>query len=392
MAKKIFSFFLFFYVVTGLSNTMTLAREQALWVTRWDFKSANDVVRIMENAKDLGATTVFFQVRGNATVFYPSKHEPWAWELSDLNPSDPPKDPGWDPLATAIQEAGRWGLSIQAWMNAFPAWRGTDSPPWKSNHLWRTNRSWFILDQRGRLLKPTSTFYSFLSPGIPEVREHLANVFKEVAVNYPNVDGIHLDYIRYPARNEVGRNRDFSYDKPTVDAFRKKFKKYPNPDLKEWQQFKCEQVAETIRAIRTSIRDASPTMQLSSTCVADIDHATGETGQDVRIWVENDLVDTLIPMVYKQSTPEIRDLLDSFEEFLGKEWNQHLVAGLNVDFNASQEIRRQLQHIYERNYKGEALFAYSSLFPNHRPNEKAQVIETFWHEFQLKEILIGGGE
>jgi uncharacterized lipoprotein YddW (UPF0748 family) len=74
------------------------------------------------NAARGGFDTVLFQVRGNGTVFYRSSLEPWAEEFDH-------QDPGFDPLAIACQEAKRLGVSIHAWINAVPGWRGDQPPP-----------------------------------------------------------------------------------------------------------------------------------------------------------------------------------------------------------------------------------------------------------------------
>ena len=48
---------------------------RALWVTRWDYNTLQDIDAIMKNASDLGFNTVLFQVRGKGTVTFPSKIE-----------------------------------------------------------------------------------------------------------------------------------------------------------------------------------------------------------------------------------------------------------------------------------------------------------------------------
>ena len=277
------------------------ASQRALWVTRWDYKSPEDVRQIMNRAKEFGASDVLFQVRGEATVFYPSRIEPWAWELTGDDADSLGKDPEWDPLAVALEEAKRVQVGLHAWVNVFPGWRGLNPVPAKVDQVWVRHRSWFMLDQGKRLMRPSAQFYAFLSPGNPEVRQHLTAVIRELAENYPNLQGIHLDYVRYPAHEETGRFRDFSYDDASVKAFRNRYQKEPKFDRPEWMQFKCEQVAETIRMFRQAIRSASPTMQLSGTFVAYMQKATSETGQDPRIWLSEGLVDWVVPMAYKRS-------------------------------------------------------------------------------------------
>ena len=240
-----------FFVLPASSQVET---HHAWWVTRWDYHSPEDIQVIMQNLKSVGATEVLFQVRGNATVFYDSAIEPWSGELLGDEKTFFGKNPGWDPLQTAIIEAHKNKLKIYAWMNVFPGWRGNYSPPPTSNHPWVKHRNWFMTDQKGVLLKPVEKGYAFLSPGIPEVRSYLASVFGEAAKKYPLLDGIHMDYVRYPIDTEYGKFRDFSYDKPSVEIFKKKYGKFPSSTETEWSEFKQDNVTETIRMIREAVK------------------------------------------------------------------------------------------------------------------------------------------
>jgi len=77
-------------LLVGCGTTST-SGVRAVWVTRWDYETREDVSRIMEDCADAGFDTVLFQVRGNGTAFYDSAIEPWAEELGG-------KHPGFDPL------------------------------------------------------------------------------------------------------------------------------------------------------------------------------------------------------------------------------------------------------------------------------------------------------
>ena len=114
---------------------------RAMWVTRWDYRAADDVRKVVENCASLDMNTIIFQVRGNGTVLYPSNIEPWAEEF-DHN------DPGFDPLALAIDEAHRRHIELHAWVNVMPAWRG-EEPPKDRRHLFHTHPERFLVDQQG---------------------------------------------------------------------------------------------------------------------------------------------------------------------------------------------------------------------------------------------------
>ena len=83
---------------------------RSIWVTRMDYRTPGDVKSIIGNVASLGFNVVFFQVRGNGTVFYKSELEPWAWELTGETPETTGKDPGWDPLALAIAVASHFAV------------------------------------------------------------------------------------------------------------------------------------------------------------------------------------------------------------------------------------------------------------------------------------------
>ena len=107
-------------------NASSPQELRALWVTRWDFRTAEDIRIIAERAADANFNALFFQVRGNADALYRSQIEPWSALLSGGTLGE---DPGWDPLELAINEAHARGLELHAWVNVYPAWLGETAPP-----------------------------------------------------------------------------------------------------------------------------------------------------------------------------------------------------------------------------------------------------------------------
>lgn len=364
-------------------------KQRALWVTRWDFKNEADVVQIFENAKKIGTEQVLFQIRGNATVLYPSQIEPWAWELTSNDARSTGRDPGWDPLRVAVREAKKHDMEIHGWINVFPGWRGVENPPPALAHPWATKRAWFMVDHSGAIMQSSKTFYTFLSPGNPEVRAYTAAVFAELARQYPDMDGLHMDYVRYPGNKELGTYRCYSFDKASVDAFKKMYGKNPTPESPEWPEFKCNQITQSIREIREAMRKVHPTMQLSATFVAERKKAHTETGQDALKWLAEDLVDWAVPMAYQRNSPSLQKSLNELEaEFFV--YKNKMIIGLNVDFNNHAEVSRQIQMVFDQGWGGEALFAYSSLFPGHKGNPKATLVQKVWQEDKLRELLSKG--
>lgn len=342
--------------------------RRSLWVTRWDYRSERDVERIFYNASSARFTDVMFQVRGEGTAFYKSPYEPWAWELSGRgSPRGVGVDPGWDPLAVAVREARRRGVRIHAYVNVLPAWAQSASPPEGSGHLYVTHRSWFMTDARGRRMKPGG-FYAFLEPGLPEVREYLARLFARLVEDYP-VDGLHLDYIRYPHERS-----SYAYHPTVVAEFKQRYGKSPSQDPANWSAFRRRQITATVREIRQAVNRVRPGLEISAAVLANRELAMSKSGQDALGWLDEGIVDAVVPMNYFEKMSQFRDFGEIYwgSAAAPKTWMGIIAESKN--YNLQAEIRVSASE----GLPGVAIFSYENLFPHHKSSKRAtQVYETF---------------
>ena len=369
-------------IVHAFIGSNAIAEEiRAIWVTRYDYKKESDIEKILSNIAQCGFTDVLFQIRGNGTVFYRSKIEPWAWELTGEDPSTTGRDPGYDPLKTAIREGKKNGLRIHAYANVFPAWRGLKSPPESSKQLLTAHPEWFMIDVTGARMKATSAWYAFLAPTRPEVRQYLHDLFAEIAA-YP-IDGIHLDYFRYPydyrivanehypkaSPKELERHADFSYDDVTLKHFKDTYGKTPQEFPVAWDNFRRDSVTRTLHEIRRAAGGKLGHITLSSAVLGDVSRARNDAFQDNPQWIARGLLDWALPMMYTASTFDKN--LSEFSKAIGKEKTRTtLIPGLNGANNAD-EIVREVERIRDLGCRGHALFAYAYLFDNttHKPTD-----------------------
>jgi uncharacterized lipoprotein YddW (UPF0748 family) len=338
--------------------------RRAIWVTRWDYASAADVRKIMYNAASARFSDVFFQVRGAGTVFYKSKIEPWAFELTSKDPATTGRDPGWDPLAVAVAAGKEYGLRVHAYLNVMPGWTHDTAPPASAGALWTKKRSWFCMDADGDRMQPGG-WYSFLDPGIPEVRLHLANLFREVAQNY-DVDGVHLDYIRYPL--EKG---DYSYNPSVVQAFRKQTGGYPAQRAKLWDQYRRDQVTATVTAISQAVRSVRPGIEITAAVVAEEKKCRDQAFQSPEVWLEQGIIDAVTPMAYT-------DDADVFAKYAQRWRDAHLEEkvwmGVWADPNRVPRPERDARRTITWKFGGVAIFSYENLFTQHKANKKARTM------------------
>lgn len=325
---------------------------RAIWVTRWDYKTPHDIKHIMNNCRKSGFNTVMFQVRGNGTAFYRSHIEPWADELGG-------RDPGFDPLAVACKEAHHNGMAIHAWANAIPGWRGKQ-PPKNKHQLYHTRPNWFWHDATGQ--REPLGWYNNLNPCYPEVRNYITAIMHEIIANYP-VDGLHLDYLRFPnewndAYPPGATVPDYPRDAKTLALFKSKTGHSPQSAPQLWNVWRTEQINQLVRNIRTMQLHIKPTIKLSVAVGANPERAKKKHFQDARRWINENLLDAVFPMNYEGN---MRGFDKQASYWLPLQSKTTIVMGIMFDKRNESIVSEQVFRTSYTNHHY-AAFAYNSLF------------------------------
>lgn len=349
-------------LIFGLSASDSHAQDEfrALWVTRFEWPDRNPdtcrgkIVSIMEQCEKANFNAVIFQCRGQADVLYPSPIEPWA-------PSFGSADPGWDPLQFAIEEAHKRGLELHAYINPIPAWT-LDTPPPATEpahkyalHGPGTADCWAILDAQGKANKHE---YYWFSPGVPSVHEHARKVVIDLATRY-DLDGIHLDRIRYPSAD------DFN---PTATT---RFNGSGNPlilDRFNWQLGELNRMVTNLSSAAWAIK---PKMKMSAAVwgIYDKTKIPGYGGfstglqqycQDSLAWARLGLVDALCPMIYWDLPDPKPNYDECLKQFLEGSGSRHVYGGMHAKFEPA-ELKAQVEVTRKLGGKGTVIFSTTSM-------------------------------
>ncbi len=256
------------------------------WVSRDAMVHPDSLDRLILMAEAAGANGLVVQVMGRGEAYYNSDILPRA-EFSGFD----------DPLAYLIARAKPRGMEVHAWVNAFLVWSAPQAPS-DSSHVWHTHPEWFMADASGRSTREYSRSEAeaagivgaTLSPALPEVRAFIASIALEIAMNY-QVEGIHLDYVRYP-------NSSFGYEPVAVSMFFNETGFMPSEAPDRWESWKADQVTMTIETVRFRLNSAAPSTLLSCAVMADPGTAAGEYGSPWQDWLSDGLVDFVCPMAY----------------------------------------------------------------------------------------------
>jgi len=328
---------------------------RAVWVTRWDYRTAEDVKQIVADCDSLGLNAIVFQVRGNGTVFYPSRIEPWAEEFGYT-------DPGFDPLAVAIEEAHQRGMELHAWLNVMPAWRGK-RPPEDPRQLVHTHPEWLLVDQQGRR-QPLTGHYVILNPCLPEVRAYLTDVSREICANY-EVDGLHMDYIRFVTHgSEAGA--DYPHDEKTLTLFKEATGQTPASDPEAWDDWRRDAVTQLVADIRDMMRQVRPDAELSASVFGNREMVKARLFQDGAKWLAEDLIDIAFPMVYTASRD---DFIRWTEDYRAHSNGKPIVPGIGLHKHDDDDTSIEQIELAHAWGDGFCFFSYGAFFPRARDGQ-----------------------
>ncbi|MFJ6389785.1 glycoside hydrolase family 10 protein [Streptomyces sp. NPDC091972] len=142
-----------------------------------------ELIAHLDRAATDRLNAVMFQVRPTADALWPSPYEPWSQYLTGTQG----RDPGWDPLGTAVTEAHRRGLQLHAWFNPYRVANHADPTRLAASHPAREHPDW-VVPYGGKL---------YYNPGLPEVRAFVEDAILDAVHRYP-VDAVHFDDYFYP--------------------------------------------------------------------------------------------------------------------------------------------------------------------------------------------------
>lgn len=293
-------------------------------------KQKQELRTILDRLEKAKINTVLLQTRVRGTMIYPSEYEPWDGCLSGF----PGKSPGYDALQFAIEECHKRGMELHAWVVTIPVGK------------WNALGCKTLRQRMPGLIKKIGAD-GYMNPEDSRTGTYLANICREITRRY-NVDGIHLDYIRYPETWNIRVSRDQG-------------RRY---------------ITSIVEKIHDAVKQEKPWVKMSCSPVGKYDDLTRywshgwnaytKVCQDAQGWLKSGLMDELFPMMYFRGEQFYPFAIDWQEQSQGK-----IVApGLGIYFLDSKEgnwkigeVKTEMQHL--RNLRmGYAFFRNKFLLDN----------------------------
>ncbi len=334
---------------------------RALFVNRFEYNyTTSSIDTIFQNAAGLGITDVMFQVRGRADAFYDSNFEPRANGLS----------PSFDPLQTAIDAAHSRGIKLHAWLNATPMWNTTAiNPP--AGHIYHNNSPSFRLTDINGNVEPQDGWsnYSSVNPVLPEVHTHINNVVNDISTNYA-VDGIHFDYIRYiPGPSFSRLPHDPLSHQMFLNATGLDGSNVANASA--YRDYVKGRITDLVASVKQTVDTAEVstgrTVELTASVWRDPDVGASDYMQDYRTWLEQDLLDVAMPMIYLSASNDGALFNPNLLNTLRVPTSTRVAPTLGVYLHTSTGggvdlTKSQIDRAYLAGTDGISFYGYSAMF------------------------------
>lgn len=305
-----------------------------------------ELTDILDQLQAAHVNTVIFQTRVRGNLIYPSEHEVWCESLTGKAGTSP----GYDPLAFAIEECHKRGMELHAWMVAVPL---------GSDEVHKEMGAQSITKRYPHLCKRFRKHW-YLNPGHPDSQKYLASLVNELITRY-DVDGVHLDYIRYP-------------DRPKRFPDASEYRKYgKGKSLYQWRR---DNITRLVRAVCHEVKRVKPWVKVSSAPLGKYRNTArynagwngyNDVYQETQAWMQEGIQDMIFPMLYYRDNYFYPFVLD---------WKEHshgrmVIPGLGIYFlHPSEgdwtldEVERQLNFIRWSGCEGESYFRSRFLTEN----------------------------
>jgi uncharacterized lipoprotein YddW (UPF0748 family) len=338
---------------------------RAIWLDRGTIiKAGNEaeLAKIFDKLARAGINTVFLETINASYPIYPSQ----------VAPQQNPLIRGWDPLESAVKLAHLRGMELHAWVWVFAAGNSRHNQiinvnPDYLGPVLAANPDWANYDNKGNII-PVGQTKPFLDPANPQVREYLIKLYTEIVTKYP-VDGIHLDYIRYPFQDPF-LGRTYGYGKAARAQFQQQTGIDPlnisptQRDLwQQWTAFRTQQVDSFVAELSQTLRKKRNTLILSVAVFPLPEYERIEKiQQHWEVWARKGDIDLIVPMTYALDTPRFQGLAQPWitSTKLGATL---LVPGIRLLSLPTMGAFDQLQLLRDLPVNGYALFAAENFNP-----------------------------
>ncbi len=328
--------------------------ERWVWMHPDCHLSANDWRMRFEQLNRLGIRHVFLEVYTGSKVWFRSS------SMAEMP---------CDLLSVVLPLAREHGIEIHAWL-----WSLMNNNP----KMLKQHPDWYVVNRLGKSCiedPPYVKYYRWLCPSKPQVRNYLLAIIKDLQA-YPDLAGIHLDYIRFPdvilpigfqpkyhlvQKTEMPRF-DYCYCQTCREIFKKEngidpLKLENPPENMAWRHFRENRITKLVNTLVPHIKKQN---KLATAAVFPTPTIARKLVR--QNWPQWQL-DAFFPMMYHPFYHKpVRWLLEATQEGRRQiQPGQKLYAGIFVPAFKPQELDEALRFIIRGGGNGVSFFDFKAL-------------------------------
>jgi uncharacterized lipoprotein YddW (UPF0748 family) len=364
---------------------------RAIWLDRGTIVQAGSrqgLAQVFDRLKAAGINTVFFETVNAGYPIYPSQ----------VAPQQNPLTRGWDPLAEAVALAHERGMELHAWVWTFAVGNSAHNrllglPSAYPGPVLAAHPDWASYGNQGNLF-PVGQGKPFLDPANPAVRQYLLQLFQEIVTRY-DVDGLQLDYIRYPFQ-DPGAGHAFGYGQTARQQFQQLTgidplsiplyeSAVPTPAgqinlrqqlWQQWTEFRTNQVNSFVAEVSKQVHQLKPNLILSVAVFPQPEQRRiEEMQQNWELWARQGDVDLIVVMCYAMDTHGMQRLANPWLSQTANLGSTLVIPGIRLLNLSDMAIVDQIQTLRDSSAGGFALFAAENL-------NNSGTLQTIFHHTQ----------
>ncbi len=359
----------------ALAGPAAAAEPEEQWRGYWvdsfnvGIYTANQVTDLVTDAVDVGANVLVVQVGRRFDCFCNDSLYPRTDAFIDPAP--------YDPLAEVIEQAHAAGIEVHAWVNATTLWNSATAPrspehAFNVHGLNATGADRWLNQRYDGVEKVGNSTY--IDPANSAVVSYIADAISSITTNY-DVDGVNLDYIRYPDFNAGEFQNDWGYSETSLARFAAETGRTdrPVPTDAEFSDWRRDQVSALVRKIYIEMYAVDPTDRLSingtTYAYGPVSYGGWENArpytnvmQDWKGWLDEGIIDTVTAMNYKREwLPEQARMFDEWNQALAEyAAGRHVVSGPALYLNEIPDAVKQAQDVAAAGLDGWMGYSYAN--------------------------------
>lgn len=325
------------------TGTVRADEFRGLWVDAWGsgFLTASEVTTLVSRCHTYNYNAVVVQMRRRGDAFY--------------IPQSPNGDPrttalasGYDALQEVINQchAASPRIEVHCWVTTQLIWSSETVAPTQAGHVYNLHPEYLMKTSGG------ATFIGegyFLDPGHPDACQWNYNMAKDIVSRY-DIDGLHWDYIRYPAQ-------DSGYSDTAVARYNAEFglTGLPSSTNAQWSAWRRRQITDFLRWANSDLLAIKPQLQISTAVFADRADAYSYRFQDWAAWNNEGIIDLCMPMNYSSTNSTFNTRVDDAFANQGVRW---VYMGQGAYLNTKENTVTQLSYARNKPLSGTLFYSY----------------------------------